>query len=489
MSANTDPREAAARPGPGASPHRAPWCGARTRAGSPCLGLAMANGRCPAGQARGQAPHGGASTGPRTAAGLARLVAAKTTHGGYAMSGAPARQAQRCVRTLIVRIGLTCTATRLRAYLPAVMAARLNAAPEELKAPKHPSQVAFEALHATTPYNCLPTVFGLGRRARAARARLEAGGELADGTAAVALRGRQTERLAAQAPWRAAIAAARGAKRAAREARRQTRNARNDPMRGATVGAQTRNPRNDPMRGAPVRPRVAAAGAPVDAPLEVPAGRRAGDGVAWAPGSPGWGEALAREVMARRLRAEFALRGNDPMRGPEAGAGPGTKQPGGGARVARKAPPLGSTRGLALGSTTLARTWAPSMAEILAAQFGPAAPVGWLGASEAPKGIAPMPSGDCAQRPHTGTAMTKRVVRRARTSLQPRLTLTRMGPSPHSSHSCGCRTGPRRAPMVPPGFCALRIHPVWPRRETPPWARGERQRPWPASRDSVKNMG
>jgi hypothetical protein len=110
----------------------------------------------------------------------------------------------------------------------------------------------------------------------------------------------------------------------------QTRNRRNDPMRGAAVGEQTRNPRNDPKRGA-------------------------------AAGARG---ALAREVVARRLRAELALRGNDPMRGP-VGAGPGTKQSGGGARVAPQVPPLGSTWALALGSTQLARTWEPSVAEIL----------------------------------------------------------------------------------------------------------------------------
>jgi hypothetical protein len=524
MSANIDPQEAAARPGPGVSPGRAPACGARTRTGSPCLGLAMVNGRCPAGQARGQAPHGGVSTGPRTTVGLARMVAVKTTHGGYAMSGAPKRQAQCCVRMLIVRIGLACTATRLRAYLPAAMAARLDMAPEELRAPKHPSRVAFEALHATTHCDGLPAGLGLGRRAR-----LGAGGGVANGTAAVPLHRRQTERLAAQAeaatqaPWRTAIAAARGAKRAAQEARRQTHNSRNDPMCGAVAGAQTRNPRNDPKRGAAVRARVALAGVPVGAPWEVPAGRPVGDATGWAPyrihasrvvgrpgglhdtdrpgspiaskqgfntedtekarrtrkgrisgasrarpiqhhakrisvfpfrvlrafsvssvlkpcllaanqtqghhpthnpftqrcvhpegwapGSPGLGEALARDVRARRRRAELALRGNDPMRGPEAGADPGTKKPGGGARVARKVPPLGSMRGLALGSTTLARTWEPSVAEILAARFGPAAPVGWLGASEgwplapvAPLGVAPMPSGDCAQRPHTGPA-------------------------------------------------------------------------------------
>jgi hypothetical protein len=316
------------------------------------------------------------------------MVAAKTTHGRYAMSGAPNRLAQRSVRTLIQRIALTDKAMLLRAYLPAGMAARLDSAPEELRSPKHPSQVGFEALHAATPCNCLPLGLGLGRRPRAARARARLG---AGGAAAVAVRGRQTERLAAQAeaaaqaPWRAAIAAARQAKRAAWAVRRRTLNARNDPMRGAAV----------------VRARGAGAGAPLDAPVEAPAGRQAGETVGRAPGSPGLGEALAREVMARRLRAELALRGNDPMRGPM-GAGRRTKQPGGGAQVASfgpplGGPPLGSTRALALGSTPLARTWEPSISETLAAVFGPAAPVGWVRAPVAPPGIAAMPSGDCAQ--------------------------------------------------------------------------------------------
>ena len=87
---------------------RAPSCGARTRAGGSCLGLAMASGRCRL--------HGGASTGPRTAVGLARMVAAKTTHGRTAMSGAPQRLAQRCVRTFNARARLTAEATELRAY-------------------------------------------------------------------------------------------------------------------------------------------------------------------------------------------------------------------------------------------------------------------------------------------------------------------------------------------------------------------------------------
>jgi hypothetical protein len=61
-----------------------PRCGARTRAGCPCRAPAIhGKVRCPAGQARGQAPHGGRSTGPRTAEGMARLRAAHTTHGDY----------------------------------------------------------------------------------------------------------------------------------------------------------------------------------------------------------------------------------------------------------------------------------------------------------------------------------------------------------------------------------------------------------------------
>jgi hypothetical protein len=52
----------------------APRCGARTRAGCACRQPAMANGRCRF--------HGGLSTGPRTAAGLARCRTARLAHGG-----------------------------------------------------------------------------------------------------------------------------------------------------------------------------------------------------------------------------------------------------------------------------------------------------------------------------------------------------------------------------------------------------------------------
>ena len=51
-----------------------PTCGAKTRGGSPCRNMPMKNGRC--------RMHGGASTGRKTAAGIANHRAAVTIHGG-----------------------------------------------------------------------------------------------------------------------------------------------------------------------------------------------------------------------------------------------------------------------------------------------------------------------------------------------------------------------------------------------------------------------
>ena len=152
--------------------------------------------------------------------------------------------------------------------------------------------------------------------------------------------------------------------------------------------------RNDPICGVAVRAR--AAGAPLDVRVDVLAERRAGERTEWALGSSGLREARARGSEKRRLRAEEGLRGNDPIRGKAAGAGAGD-----GARVAPAVTGLGSTRSLALGGTTLARTWEQSVAEILAARFEPAAVEGWTGAAEVPLGIAATPSGDYAQRPYT----------------------------------------------------------------------------------------
>ena len=66
-----------------------PRCGARSRAGGPCKAPAMRNGRC--------YRHGGASTGPRTAEGLERIVKARTKHGAYS---AEMRELRRMMRAL-----------------------------------------------------------------------------------------------------------------------------------------------------------------------------------------------------------------------------------------------------------------------------------------------------------------------------------------------------------------------------------------------------
>ena len=87
------PRSGPLRNGnPRGNPNLAPRCGARTRQGCPCKGPAMRNGRC--------RMHGGKSTGPRTAEGLARLrAAARARHGGEA--AAEARAFARSCRVLI----------------------------------------------------------------------------------------------------------------------------------------------------------------------------------------------------------------------------------------------------------------------------------------------------------------------------------------------------------------------------------------------------
>jgi hypothetical protein len=76
--------------------HASARCGARTRTGMACKGPAMPNGKC--------RMHGGASTGPRTPEGLARIRAAQTTHG---LRTAEMEQMRKLVR------GLRASAKRL----------------------------------------------------------------------------------------------------------------------------------------------------------------------------------------------------------------------------------------------------------------------------------------------------------------------------------------------------------------------------------------
>jgi len=197
-------------------PNASPRCGARARTtGCPCRAPAMANGRCRL--------HGGRSTGPRTPEGMARMIAAKTTHGKYAGASAPRRAEWRYVRAFTARIRLSTTAFDLQAYLPPAMATRLDQCPPELSAPKHSSQVAFEKRQATTAYNKRMAGRGLGRAAGGSRGRAPgAKGRPKTAAPGVAPRVRAAEHAEVlaekntQAPWRAAIAFARAAMRAAR---------------------------------------------------------------------------------------------------------------------------------------------------------------------------------------------------------------------------------------------------------------------------------
>jgi hypothetical protein len=175
----------------------------------------MGNGRCRL--------HGGKSTGPRTTAGLAKLAAARTTHG---TQGAAKRATQRYVGALTVRTRLFCAAQRLRAYLTPALAARLATTPAEFMPPVHYAQIPVLEISDKTLCNG-------GRDARGrfmARPRPVPRGQAAEREAARAER-------QALAPWRAGIAQARLVKRAVLAGRRAARIAKcgEDPMEPRAV--------------------------------------------------------------------------------------------------------------------------------------------------------------------------------------------------------------------------------------------------------------
>jgi hypothetical protein len=97
---------------------------------------------------------------------------------------------QRHISTLAARMRLFAAALRLRAYLPAEMAARLALGPAELKAPDHPSQVAFSKRADPMPWN----VRTGGKAARSANA-----ARRADRAVRLARRVREVERREALA--------------------------------------------------------------------------------------------------------------------------------------------------------------------------------------------------------------------------------------------------------------------------------------------------
>ena len=132
--------------------------GARTRAGCPCRSPAIQGKlRCLAGQARGQAPHGGRSPGPRTPeslpqrrpGGRIRVRDARTTHDTY---GANTRADNRHRLTLLRVSRVDVFLDRYQAHLPPAPSA--NRPPQG--APTPTPTARFKPSHAD-PLNREPT--------------------------------------------------------------------------------------------------------------------------------------------------------------------------------------------------------------------------------------------------------------------------------------------------------------------------------------------
>jgi hypothetical protein len=137
---------------PRGNPNLAPRCGAKARTtGHACRAPAMANGRCRL--------HGGTSTGWRTPEGLARLAAARTTHGDYAQAGhgAELRAMTRHANVANRRARLTIAAHKYLPWLPAAFAARLRAdEARELDATVHHSNFACAPAADSAPGSVAP---------------------------------------------------------------------------------------------------------------------------------------------------------------------------------------------------------------------------------------------------------------------------------------------------------------------------------------------
>jgi hypothetical protein len=271
---------------------------------------------------------------------------------------------------------------RLRAHLPPVMAARLALGPEELKAPMHPSQVAFLLRAAATSYTVRIGGSGPGRMAEAKRI-------------SVAPRLRPAERLAARAeanaraPWKAAIAFARSMQRSARAGKRTARAGAAGAGRG-----ETRDVRSDAVHRE-VALRVAGL-----RPVGLPAGGLRVGGL-----PAGLAASVARQAAppaslpapaSPRGRATCALpdAGDTPMRRPPREAGSGGA-PGAVRRLMR----LTLTEASAPRSTALACTWMPRIKPARAAPVWRKAPPGPRvppGSHVSPASRVPPPAGVAA---------------------------------------------------------------------------------------------
>ena len=207
---------------PRGNPNLAPRCGAKARTtGCSCRAPAMPNGRC--------RMHGGKSTGPRTAEGLANLARTHTTHGGYAQTGPEAEQQAKIRHGRVVarRARLNGAAYDLLPWLPPALSARLRADTAiELYAPKHKAWFHAASVappagpDARTHATGAPHPPGHNPPDHNPRPRRDAHGRFAAAPPRP-LRGRQAERArsraeaAALAPWKLAIVEARIAMRQA----------------------------------------------------------------------------------------------------------------------------------------------------------------------------------------------------------------------------------------------------------------------------------
>jgi hypothetical protein len=229
---------------PRGNPNLAPRCGARAkRTGCACRAPAMANGRC--------RMHGGKSTGPRTPEGLARIAAARTTHGAYAQTGhdGELRASSQRGGILLRRLRLKVAVLNHLPWLPAVFVARFRAddTPELNAVPMHRTSLGYAPV-AATPGSSVPPGQDARWQALVGHApcnrRRDARGRFARAPQPV-LRGRKAElaqaraEVAALAPWKAAVARARKIKRLMRLRERAALlgNRGQDPVKRLPEGA------------------------------------------------------------------------------------------------------------------------------------------------------------------------------------------------------------------------------------------------------------
>jgi len=258
--------------------------------------------------------HGGRSTGPRTTKGIARLRAARTTHGGYS---AETRAFNRHHLTVLRRGSVRMFAVIHRDGLPAELAARLSPMAPELRVPPEPtggiSRVEDRALLQAETAALAPWKQAMALARQARRADRAARAAPSGAKAAARARPLAPERSAGTAaPAAAALSAAPAAAQPKAHAPILSPAAQSRPQR--TLAGVRAEPSSKPhateraapgVRGAPAAARVAGqpeAHAPIPPAPARPAPQPA-------PASTG-AEALAK--FRALERAAHALRSAPP---------------------------------------------------------------------------------------------------------------------------------------------------------------------------------